>query len=213
MIHSVKAEKFFSDEERERIKKTVQDVETRTIGEVAVMVVNSSDQYIEAEVTGGIFLGSLISLILTMAFFHSSLWSFIWLSFIFFFPAKYVFRKVPLLKTAFIGLKRKEHMVMQRAERAFYEKGLYKTRENSGVLFFLSLLERKVWVLADEGIYKRIDQETLNRFANTVSQGIRDGRACDTLCQAIKESGEVLASHFPMEPGDTDELSDEVMTE
>jgi len=213
MIHSVKAEKFFSDEERERIKKTVQEVETRTIGEVAVMVVDSSDQYIEAEVMGGVFLGSLISLVLAMAFFHSSLWSFIWLSFIFYFPAKYIFGKVPHLKTGFIGLKRKEHTVMQRAERAFYEKGLYKTRENSGVLFFLSLLERKVWVLADVGIYKRIEQETLNRFANMVSQGIREGRACDALCQAIKESGEVLASHFPMEPGDTDELSDEVMTE
>jgi putative membrane protein len=212
MKHSVKADKFFSEEERERIKKTVQDVETRTIGEVAVMVVDSSDQYIEAEVMGGVFLGSLISLVLTMAFFHSSLWSFIWLSFIFYFPAKYIFRKVPHLKTAFIGLKRKEHAVMQRAERAFYEKGLYKTRENSGVLFFLSLLERKVWVLADVGIYKRIEQETLNRFANTVSHGIRERRACDALCKAIEESGEVLASHFPMKPGDTDELSDEVMT-
>ena len=30
MRHSVKAEKFFSSEEREQIKKTVQDVETRT---------------------------------------------------------------------------------------------------------------------------------------------------------------------------------------
>jgi len=212
MIHSVKAEKFFSGEERERIKKTVQDVETRTIGEVAVMVVDSSDQYIEAEVMGGVFLSSFISLILTMAFFHSSLWWFILLSFVLHFPARYVFQKVPHLKTAFIGMKRKEHAVMQRAERAFYEKGLYKTRENSGVLFFLSLLERKVWVLADVGIYKKIDQETLNSFANIVSQGIRERRACDALCRAIKESGEVLASHFPIKPGDTDELPDEVMT-
>jgi putative membrane protein len=212
MIHSVKAEKFFSSEERERIKETVQDVETRTIGEVAVMVVDSSDQYMEAEVMGGVFLSSFISLILTMAFFHSSLWWFILLSFIFHYPAKYIFRKVPHLKTAFIGLKRREHAVMQRAERAFYEKGLYKTRENSGVLFFLSLLERKVWVLADVGIYKRIEQDTLNKFADAVSRGIREGRACDALCGAIKESGEVLALHFPMKPGDTDELSDEVMT-
>jgi putative membrane protein len=212
MKHSVKADKFFSEEERARIKKTVQDVETRTIGEVAVMVVDSSDQYMEAEAMGGVFLSSFISLILAMAFFHSSLWWFISFSFIFHYPAKYIFRKVPHLKTAFIGMKRKEHAVMQRAERAFYEKGLYKTRENSGVLFFLSLLERKVWVLADVGIYKRIDQDTLNGFANAVSRGIREGRACDALCGAIRESGEVLALHFPMKPGDTDELSDEVMT-
>ena len=113
----------------------------------------------------------------------------------------------------FIGLKRREETVRERAVRAFYEKGLYKTRKNTGVLFFLSLLEHKVWVLADRGIYEKIDQETLNRFANSISQGIRDGQACDALCQATKEAGELLARHFPITPGDTDELSNEVMVE
>jgi putative membrane protein len=110
-------------------------------------------------------------------------------------------------------MRRKEHAVMQRAVRAFYEKGLYKTKRNTGVLFFLSLLERKVWVLADKGIYEKIDQETLNRFARTVSQGIKEGRACDALCNAIEEAGKLLSRHFPITPDDTNELSDEVMTD
>jgi len=117
------------------------------------------------------------------------------------------------MKTAFIGLKRKELTVMQRAIRAFYEKGLYKTKKNTGVLFFLSLLERKVWVLADSGINEKIDQATLNRFANIVSQGIKDGNAYEALCTAIKEAGTLLEKHFPITPGDIDELPDEVMTE
>jgi putative membrane protein len=124
-----------------------------------------------------------------------------------------VFEKIPLLKTPFIGFRRKEETVMNRAVRAFYEKGLYKTRKNTGVLFFLSLLERKVWVLADKGIYEKIDQETLNRFATTVSKGIGDGRACNALCDAMKEAGELLAKHFPITPGDIDELSNSIMTE
>jgi uncharacterized membrane protein len=41
---------------------------------------------------------------------------------------------------------------------AFYEKGLYKTRKNTGVLFFMSCLRRKVWVLADKGIYGRLNR-------------------------------------------------------
>ncbi len=213
MKHIVKADTFFNKEERERIKKTTRDVESRTIGEVAVMVVDSSDKYREAEVIGGIFLSSLISLVLTISFFHSTIWSYVPLSFLFFFPSKFIFQKFPVLKTAFIGLRRKELAVMQRAVRAFYEKGLYKTKRNTGVLFFLSLLERKVWVLADKGIYEKIDQESLNRFAKNVSQGIKEGHACDTLCEAIKESGELLTKHFPITTGDIDELSDEVMTE
>jgi putative membrane protein len=213
MIHRLKADKFFSEEEKKRIKDTTETIEKRTIGEVAVMVVDSSDKYIESELLGGIFLGSLLSLILTLLFFHSSIWSYISMSFLFFLPSRYVFKKVPVFKTVFIGLKRKEQTVMQRAVRAFYEKGLYKTKKSTGVLFFLSLLERKVWVLADKGIYEKIEQETLNKFANIVSNGIKDGRACNALCEAMKETGELLAKHFPITPGDIDELPDEVIIE
>ena len=213
MKQNVKSKNFFKREELERITKTIHEVESHTIGEVAVMVVDSSDHYIEAEILGGIFLASLLSLVMTTLNFHSSVWAYISLSFILFFPSKYLFEKIPVLKTAFMGVKRKETAVMQRAVMAFYEKGLYKTKKNTGVLFFMSLLERKVWVLADKGIYEKIEQETLNRYSNMVSQGIKDGRACDALCDAIKESGELLARHFPITHDDTDELSDEVMTE
>jgi putative membrane protein len=84
---------------------------------------------------------------------------------------------------------------------------------NTGVLFFISLLEHKVWVLADKGIYEKIDQEALNKFARAVSLGVKEGRACDALCQAIIEAGDVLAKHFPLTPGDTNELTDKVITE
>ena len=213
MKNMSKAKRFFTEEEAERITETTRDVETRTIGEVAVMVVGSSSRYVEAEILGGIFLGSLISLIITALYFNSSVWSFIPVSLILFFPSRFLFSKFPVIKTSFIGFGRKEETVRQRAVRAFYEKGLYKTRKNTGVLFFLSILERKVWVLADKGIYEKIEQETLNKFAITVSHGIKEGRACDSLCDAIREAGELLAKHFPVTPGDTDELSNKVMTE
>jgi putative membrane protein len=213
MKHKIKTDKFFNKEEQERITRTIHDVESRTIGEVAVMVVDSSDRYHETEVVGGILLGSFLALIVTLLFFRSSIWSYIPLSFLFFFPSKYLFQKMPVLKATFIGVQRKEHTVRQRAVSAFYEKGLYKTRKNTGVLFFLSLLERKVWVLADKGIYKKIDQETLNRFATIISQGIKDGRACDALCDAIRRAGELLTNHFPITPDDTNELPDKVMAE
>jgi putative membrane protein len=213
MKHRIKADTFFSKEERERITKTIHDVESRTIGEVVVTVADSSDRYHETEAIGGIVLGGLLSLIITISFFHSSIWAYIPLSFLFFFPSKYLFQKVPVLKTAFIGIKRKEHTVMQKAVKTFYDKGLYKTKRNTGVLFFLSLLERKVWVLADKGIYEKIDRETLNGFAATVSQGIKDGRACDALCEAVEMAGELLAKYFPITPEDIDELPNEVMTE
>jgi putative membrane protein len=208
-----KSERFFTAEEKERLKTATREVESRTIGEIAVMVVDHSDHYIEAEVLGSVLLGSLLSFILTVLFFHSSIWSYIPLSFIFFFPCWFLFIKVETLKKLFIGIGRKEEAVRLRAERAFFERGLYRTKKNTGVLFFLSLLERKVWVLADKGIYEKMNQETLNRFANEVSRAIKEGRACDALSQAIQEIGVYLSKHFPVTPEDTNELPDDVMVE
>jgi len=211
MAHN--AHSFFSHEEKERIQATTKGVESRTIGEVAVMVVDSSDHYFEAEVTGGILLGSLLALLITASYLHASVWWYVPLSFVLFFPSRILFRKIPALKALFIGLHRKEHAVRLRAVRAFYEKGLCKTRKNTGVLFFISLLERKVRVLADSGIHEKIGQETLDKFARHVSRGIKEGRGGDALCEAIHEAGDHLAIHFPITKDDTDELRNDVMTE
>ena len=203
---------FFTEEEKERIRNTTREVECCTTGEIVVMVVDRSDNYREGEVMGSVVTGALSSLIMTAAFLNASLWFFIPLTFIFFFPFRVIFRKHPALGTAFTGSKRREEAVRHRAMQAFHEKGLHKTKDHTGVLFFISLLERKVWVLADRGIHERIGQETLNKFAAQVSAGIAEGRACEALCRAIQEAGELLARYFPKTRDDTDELPDEVIT-
>ncbi len=206
MRHPVKAERFFTAEERERIKNAVALAESRTIGEIAVAVVDQSSQYHEAEFLGGLFTGSVVSLVLTALFFHASVWSFIPLAFLFFFPCHRLFRVIPVLKRVFVGRRRMKRAVKERALRTFYEKGLYRTRESTGVLFFLSLLERKVWVLADKGIHSKIHQPALNKFAGMVSRGIGDGRAADALCEAIEKMGELLAVDYPATGAHLDQL-------
>ncbi len=196
----------------QRIEETTRAVECCTIGEVAVMVTDSSDHYAGAEVLGGVFLGSAVSLLLTVNFLQASLWFYIPLSILFFFPCRLLFQKNLLLKRSLIGARVKDEAVRRRALQAFYEKGLYRTRANTGVLFFISLLEHRVWVLADKGIYEKIDQATMNTFALTVSHGIKEGRACDALCRAITDAGKILSLHFPISADDTNELSNKVIT-
>lgn len=208
-----KAELFFTKEEKERIKNTTKEVECRTSGEIVVMVVDRSDDYLDGEVIGGVVGGSLVAMAITALFLNASIWFFIPLTFIFFFPFRFIFRKFHPLRTAFLSARRREHAVRHRAIRAFHEKGLTRTKEHTGVLFFISLLERKVWVLADRGIHEKIGQETLNKLASQVSKGVAEGRACDALCETIKEAGDLLSRHFPCSTDDTDELPNGVITQ
>ena len=204
---------FFNPTEKEVIESATRAAESRTIGEIAVMVVDASSRYREAEVFGGITLGNIIAFLVTVFFFHESIWWYVPLTFVFFFPFWLFFRKIPALKIHFAGSARRELAVRGRALKAFYEKGLYKTARNTGVLFFISILERKVWVLADKGIYEKITQARLNGFAKAVSEGIRQGRAADALAGAIHDAGELLREHFPIQDGDTNELPDAIMIE
>lgn len=208
-----KAKDFFTIDEEKRITETIKKTEKKTIGEIAVMVVDSSDQYPEAEAIGSIFMSSLISMILTTGFFHQNMWAFIFFCILLFFPITFFFRRFPALKTLFISPDRAEYCVYERAIKGFYEKKLYKTKMHTGVLFFISLLEKKVWVLADEGIYKKIQQEALNTHAQRIAEGIKNNKACDALCSSIEEIGEILTEHFPYKADDINELTDRVIYE
>jgi putative membrane protein len=208
-----RAAHFFNPAEKEAIESATRAAELRTIGEIAVMVVDASSRYREAEVFGGITLGNIIAFLVTVFFFDESIWWYVPLTFGFFLPFWFFLRKIPSLKIHFAGPARRELAIQGRALRAFYEKGLYRTAKSTGVLFFISILERKVWVLADKGIYEKISQARLNDFAKAVSEGIRQGRAADALAGAIHEAGELLREHFPIQDGDTNELPDAIMIE
>ncbi|OGR01689.1 MAG: hypothetical protein A2505_09105 [Deltaproteobacteria bacterium RIFOXYD12_FULL_55_16] len=208
----IKAETFFTEAERQQIAATIAGVEKKTSGEVAAMVVATSDTYPEAALLAGLTIGGLAALVVTDLFLADSLGWFLPLMAVGIIGISGLARILPPLLRLFIPDSRRETRVAERALRAFYEKNLHTTRDNTGVLFFISLLERKVWILADRGIYRKISQESLLAHANHIATGIKQGSACPALCQEIEAVGLILARHFPIKADDTNELSNEVLT-
>lgn len=208
-----RALKFFTEAEKERIKQAIHAVESKTIGEIAVMVVNTSNHYYEAEILGAITFGNIFAFLLTIFFFHESIWWYIPLTFVLFIPFWVLFRKMPFLKIHFTSTRRRQLAVRDGAIQAFYRKGLHRTRANTGILFFISVLERKVWVLADRGIHEKIHQAKLDTFARAISQGIHNNNAAQALIESIEEAGTLLHEHFPLETGDINEILDSLIIE
>lgn len=233
-MQTVKSRDFFNEKDKEAIKNAVEKAESSTSCEIAPMIVDHSDSYREAEVLGGVLLAGLLAFIVSVLieyaamnagnsewggmsngvhFLHFGIyiWTYIPLVFLFFFPSRLIFRKYPVLKLPLVGRKRVEQAVRERAVRAFYEKGLYKTRDETGVLVFISLLERKVWILGDRGVDRIIPHSFWQAHARELSAGIRDDRACEALCDVIQSIGKEMAGHFPRKPDDTNELRDQLI--
>lgn len=207
----MKASTFFTEKDRKRIENTIQSVERRTAGEVAVMIVDRSDTYPEASLRGGLILGGLVALAGADLLRVDSLWVFLPSALTMGALFHLAVGRLPLLTRLFAAGARMEAQVRRAAERAFYARGLHRTREQTGILFFLSLLEHRVWVLADAGIYRKINQDTLNGFATEIASGMRRNQGTEALCRQIEAAGALLAAHFPAPNDDVNELPDEVI--
>jgi putative membrane protein len=130
---------------------------------------------------------------------------------LFFVPLRYLVGRMPYLALAFISRRRFEQAVRDRAVRSFYEQGLYRTRAATGVLIFVSLFERRVWILGDRGINERIAPEQWQGMVDQLIAGIRQGTAPAALCAVINSCGQLLQQHFPDQGNDQNELQNDLI--
>jgi putative membrane protein len=208
------AEKFLTPAERERVTEAVHTAERLTSGEIVPMIVSSSDPYPLAPVVGGVLLAFLLSLLLMSplaAFFwidSRDVWLFLALFVPLYLTAHQAVMRIPWLKRLFVSKSQIEEEVREAAITAFFSEKLYKTRDENGILLFISVLERKVWILADAGINAKIERGQWQGIVDLVTTGIKNGRQCDALCEAIRQIGNILKEHFPIQSDDIDELRD-----
>jgi putative membrane protein len=98
-----------------------------------------------------------------------------------------------------------------RARQLFAERGLYRTSQRSGVLILIADLERRVSILADEGVHERLGPDEWRRDVEEITRSIAEGRTVEGLIGVIQQLGEKLAAAFPRSDEDADELGDAVL--
>lgn len=99
---------------------------------------------------------------------------------------------------------------LSRARKVFAHLGMHLTAERHGVLIYLSLDDRKLAVVGDEGIHQRVGDRYWEAVRDLMIARLREGRPLDAVLSGVAEVGRVLAEHFPRRPDDRNELSDQV---
>ena len=193
----VRAKDFFSSAEKKAIRQAVMQAEKETTGEIAVKVVEACDRYRDAEILGSVLLAGLFALIASLLLYYITIWFYIPAVFALFFPCWFLFRKVPHLKLALVSNRDAMHEVTEEAIHAFYERGLHRTKHGTGILIFISLLERRVWIMGDKGINDKVTAHFWNSLVAELTKGIREGKALDALFSVITKCGAELTKHFP----------------
>jgi hypothetical protein len=95
-----------------------------------------------------------------------------------------------------------------RAEQLFRRFGIADTREASGILIYVQLVDRRVEILADRGIAERVGQATWEEICREMETAFAHGAFRRGALEAIDRASRLLHIHFPAHPDNPNELDD-----
>ena len=218
-----RATRLFTKEEIGAIEAAITEVEKKTAAEVVPVVASVSGRYDRAEDLFG-FLLSLLVL--------GTAW--VWCQDIV--PAGEAWSGAPALRlnlpiilailgvTFLIGIaiashlpflrlpliaKREMRQEVERAARESFQRlKIRKTGGGTGLLIYVSLYEHMVHVVGDDAINAKLSQADWQGLCDTILRGFKDGKPATGMRDGILLGGELLATHFPIQPGDANELFD-----
>ena len=203
-------------EERARIEQAVQAAERATSAEIVPMIVDRSGLYRDAGHRAGLTLAILtLALLLTVEAgwlpwgWHAANAGWLLLAAIAAYGlGAWLGSFAPVIRL-FTSSDRMHHKVKLRAEGAFLSHGISRTRDRTGVLIMLSLLEHQVYVLPDRPLIDRIPAERWDEIVAVIVKRVTVGDVVGGLCHGIEQCGLVLAEYYPARLGDNpNELPD-----
>ena len=100
--------------------------------------------------------------------------------------------------------------LMDRAADVFASLGMHKTDLKNGVLFYLSINDRKFAILGDAGINTKVPAGFWDSIKELVLDHFKKGEYALGLSKGIEKAGLKLSEHFPYNKTDVNELSNEI---
>jgi len=198
-----------SAEERNRIEAAVTAAETRTSAEFAVVVARASDDYapfpllwagLLALVTGGVIAiaGPMTSVSLGFAIQAGV------------FIAAGLLLQLKNLRPRLAPPATQREYAARLAKLQFASLVNERTHGDVGVLLFVSLAERYVEILIDNGIAARIPQTAFQNIIDAFINEVHQGRIAAGFIAAIEACAGILEQHFPARPEEPDEIANKV---
>jgi putative membrane protein len=191
----------------EEIARAVGDIEKTTDAEVVIVVRGRSASYRHADYLFGVVLAfiGLLFVLFSPFDFHTY-----WVPFdvmLLFVAGAFASSKSDTIRRLLTTNTFRTKAARAGAAAMFYEAGIANTHAENGLLVYLSLLERKMEVIADRGILKAVPPLKWNHSVFELKEVAQKCEPAD-LISALRNLGAVLAEHLPATGENPNELAD-----
>ncbi len=183
----------------DKIATKIKDVESKTSGEVVVVLAKQSDEYRYIPTLWAALIALFVPLIFIIS---SNLLNVFGFSGVYFlqlvvFLLTVLLLRIEKLKFLLIPKYIQKKRAMRLAREQFLTQELHSTQDRTGVLLFISLSERYVEVIADNGIYLKLDKVIWQNIVDNLINNIKQDKMSTGILSALDEIGSLLQEHFP----------------
>jgi putative membrane protein len=197
----------FDQAATDALTETIREIEKTTDAEIVVVVRGRSGSYRHADYFCGALLAfaGLLFVLFSPFDFHTY-----WVPFdvlALFVVGAFVCSRTDALRRVLTSASFRAKAVRTGAAAMFYEAGIANTHAENGMLIYLSLLERRMEVIADRGILKAIPPLKWNHAVFELKHTANDPGPSQ-LVRAMRDLGNVLAEHLPATGENPNELVD-----
>ncbi|HEY3037099.1 MAG TPA: hypothetical protein VGJ66_00095 [Pyrinomonadaceae bacterium] len=198
----------FDDAAREALTNCVKKIETATDAELVLVVRARSGSYRQADYLFGALLAfaGLLFFLFSPFDFHQY-----WVATdvaVLFLLGSFGASRSNTLRRLLTGEKFRSEAVRVSAAAMFYEAGIANTNAEMGLLIYLSILERRLELIADRGVLKGVNALEWNQILFDLHEAGRRPRP-ETLLTALSMLGSLLAHHLPATGENPNELPDQ----
>lgn len=204
----VVATRFLDDAARIAFERAIATIERASAVEAVVAVRRRSAGYLHANVIVG---GAAALLALAVMLFSAHIFA---LSSILFDPFVVggllgaAGELVPGVKRLLTPPAMRQREVARAARATFVERGLHNTRDRSGVLVYISWLEREVILVADSGVERRLPAMARVEAEQALTAAMSNGGAA--VARELESLAAALGSAMPRRADDVNELPDAI---
>jgi putative membrane protein len=197
----------FDEAARLALTDCVKKIETTTDAELVLIVRARSGSYRHADYLFGALLAfaSLLFLLFSPFDFHQY-WVAIDVALLFALGA-FLSSRSNSIRRLLTSKKIRSEAVRTSAASMFYEAGIANTSAEMGVLIYLSILERRLELIADRGILKGVNALEWNQMLFELHEAGRMAQP-QTLLAAVENLGDLLTRHLPATGENPNELPD-----
>lgn len=191
----------------DQLASCVREIETQTDAEIVIAVRARTGSYRHADYLCGAFVAFLTLIFLLFSPFEfSHYWVAIdvVLSFVI---GTYLCSRSNALRRLLTTEEFRADAVRAGAAAMFYEAGIANTDAEMGVLIYLSLLERRLELIADRGVLKAAPPLEWNERVYELHRAGRMPQT-QTLLKCLNDLGQLLAEHLPPTGENPNELAD-----